>query len=121
MEQRFFQMNVRGVRPVLAHPERYVPLFRKTDPIERMLDMGVLPLMDVMSLVGRYGRKPRKAAERMLDEGVYYAVCSDSHRPADVEVVEKAIARLHELVGPEEAYELLAENPRRILEGTAEP
>ncbi|MCG8554347.1 MAG: protein tyrosine phosphatase [Proteobacteria bacterium] len=120
VEQRFFQMNVRGVRPVLAHPERYGPLFRTTDPLERMLTMGVLPLLDIMSLVGRYGRKPRRAAERMLAEGVYFAACSDCHAPGDVEVVEKAIARLNTLVGREEAYELLAENPRRILEGTAD-
>lgn len=120
VEERFFEMNVRGVRPVLAHPERYSPLWKKTDPLDPMLDVGVLPLLDIMSLTGKYGRRSKKAAERMVEEGAYYAACSDSHRPSDVEIVAEAIERLHRLVGEEEAYELLAVNPRRILEGTVD-
>ena len=120
VEKRFFEMNVRGVRPVLAHPERYTPLFNRTEPIDKLLDIGVVPLLDLMSLTGKYGAAPKRAAERMLEDGVYYAACSDSHKPSDVEIVGDAIARLQKLVGDEEAYELLAENPRRILDGTVE-
>lgn len=120
VEDRFFEMNLAGVRPVLAHPERYHALFRDTDPIDPFLELGTCALLDIMSLVGRYGRRTQRAAERMLDEGVYYAACSDSHRPSDVELVERAIARLKKLVGAEEAEELLAENPRRILSGDVE-
>lgn len=121
VEERFFEMHVRGVRAVLAHPERYPPFFKSTDGLDPILEVGALPLLDVMSLVGKYGRAPQRAAERMLEEGVYYAACTDCHRPGDVEIVGEAVARLERLVGKEEAVELLGENPRRILEGTAEP
>lgn len=120
VEDRFFEMNVKGIRPVIAHPERYPPLFRKTDPLDPLLDVGGLPQLDLMSLAGRYGRRPRRAAERMLEEGVYFLACSDSHRPGDVETVEQAIGRLREIVGPEEAHELLSVNPRMVLEGTVD-
>lgn len=120
LEERFFEMQVRGVRPVLAHPERYAALFRTTDPLDPMLEVGTVALLDVMSLVGRYGRASQRAAERMLEEGVYYAACSDAHRPTDVPVVQQAIDRLRALVGPAEADELLGENPRRILSGRVE-
>ena len=120
LEHCFFEMHVKGVRPVLAHPERYRPFFKRTDDLDPLLDAGALPLLDLMSLVGRYGRRPRKAAERMLEEGVYYAACSDAHKPEDVELVRDAIAKLRKRVGDEEAEELLGENPRRILAGTAE-
>lgn len=120
VEEKLFEMQVRGVRPVIAHPERYAALFRRTDPLDPLLDVGAVALLDLMSLVGRYGRRPRDAAERMLDEGVYYAACTDTHRPSDVELVAEAIERLHDLVGDEEAEELLAENPRRILSGDVE-
>lgn len=117
LAQRLFKMNVRGVRPVLAHPERYTPLFSSTAPLQGLLDIGVLPQLDVMALTGKYGRAPKKAAERMLKEDVYFLACSDAHRPADVEIVEDAIKLLKKLVGQERAGELLSENPRRILEG----
>ena len=113
----FFEMQVKGVRPVLAHPERYAALATTTDPIDPLLDVGGVALLDLMSLVGRYGRRAERAAERMLDEGVYYAACTDTHRPSDVALVANAIERLRELVGDDEAEELLAENPRRILSG----
>ncbi|MBK8169052.1 MAG: protein tyrosine phosphatase [Sandaracinaceae bacterium] len=117
VEQRFFDMQRKRVRPVIAHPERYTPLFKQTDPIDRMLDMGVLAQLDLMSLTGKYGRATQSAAERMVEEGVYYLACSDCHKPADVPIVADAIARLFELVGEEEAKELLSENPTRILSG----
>jgi protein-tyrosine phosphatase len=117
LADRCFRMQVRGVRPVLAHPERYTPLFGSSAPIERLVEMGVICLLDVMSLVGKYGRKPQQAAERMLEEGVYYAACTDSHRVVDVEYVAAAIERLTELVGADGAAELLADNPRAVLRG----
>lgn len=117
---RFFEMQLRGVRPVLAHPERYHALFDETDPVDPLLEVGTCALLDLMSLVGRYGRRSQRAAERMLDEGVYYAACTDSHRPSDVELVGRAIERLRVLAGDAEAEALLAENPRRILAGTVE-
>ncbi len=117
IEERFFDMQIRGVRPVLAHPERYAALAGTTDPIDPVLEVGTCALLDLMSLVGRYGRRSQRAAERMLDEGVYYAACSDAHRPSDVELVAQAIERLRALVGDEEARELLGDNPRRILAG----
>jgi len=120
VEKRLFTMNVRGVRPVLAHPERYTPLFGSTAPLERMLEMGVLPQLDMMALVGKYGRAPKKAAERMLKEDVYFLAATDCHRPADVELAQDAIKQLKKLVGAERAEELLAEHPRAILDGTFE-
>jgi protein-tyrosine phosphatase len=112
-----FRMQVKGVRPVIAHPERYSQLFDATTALQRVLDMGVPWLLDLMSLEGKYGRRPRRAAERLLDEGAYYAACSDCHRPEDVEIVARAIERLHALVGAERAHVLIAEHPRAILRG----
>jgi protein-tyrosine phosphatase len=120
VEQRFFRMFLRRVRPVLAHPERCGALFRSTTPIERLLEMGALLQLDLMSLTGKYGRAPRKAAERMLKEGAYFLACSDSHKPDDVPIVAKAIERLHALVGQGQAHALLSSGPTGILEGTFE-
>lgn len=120
VEKRLFEMQVRGVRPVIAHPERYAALFNETDPLDPLLDVGALTLLDVMSLAGRYGERTRRAAERMLEEGAYDAACTDCHRPDDVDIVERAVVRLRELVGTQEADLLLGAHPRGILDGTYE-
>ncbi len=58
LAERFFQMQLRGIRPVLAHPERYAPLASETEPLDPLLDAGALRSSITMSLVGRYGDRP---------------------------------------------------------------
>ena len=112
----FSHMGKQGVCPVLAHPERYRPCFDKSQALQALVDVGAMPLLDVMSLVGHYGQQPLRAAERILDEDLYYAACSDSHRPRDVAIVQKAIARLESLVGEDRAQALLGDNPAALLD-----
>lgn len=112
-----FRLASKGLRPVIAHPERYVPLFKRTTAIEPLLDQEVGLQLDLMSLAGKYGRAARKAAERMLDEGVYTIAATDTHRVEDLPRVASSLALLHKLVGDDEAGLLLGENPRRLLSG----
>jgi protein-tyrosine phosphatase len=118
-EQIIFKMGLKGLRPIIAHPERYAPLFKRTDPIDKFLDQDVGLQLDLLSLVGKYGRTPKKAAERMLEEGAYLIAASDTHSPADVPMVGEAIDRLYKLAGDQEAELLLRENPHRLLSGQA--
>ncbi|HVY47146.1 MAG TPA: CpsB/CapC family capsule biosynthesis tyrosine phosphatase [Minicystis sp.] len=117
---RFFDLRQRRIRPVLAHPERYEPVFRDIAVLDPIVDGGTVLLLDVAALAGKYGRAPRRAAEELLEEGYYYAACSDAHAPRDVADVEKGIRALFDRVGDEEATFLLAEGPRSILEGRVE-
>jgi protein-tyrosine phosphatase len=118
--EQFFRMQVRGVRPVIAHPERYTPVWKEPEVLRELVERGALALLDLMALVGKYGRKPQRCAEDLLDQELYFAACSDSHKPEDLPSVERGIARLIELVGAEYAELLLADRPRQILEGTVQ-
>ncbi|MDI1450867.1 CpsB/CapC family capsule biosynthesis tyrosine phosphatase [Polyangium sp. 6x1] len=105
------------LRPVLAHPERYEPVWDDRTVLEPLLDGGVVLLLDVAALVGKYGRATRKCAEALLSEGYYYAACSDAHGPRDVEDVAAGIEHLHRALGAAEARDMLIEGPLSILEG----
>ena len=119
VERVAYMLALKNLRPVIAHPERCAPLFKRTAPIDKLLDQDVGLQLDVMALIGKYGRSPCAAAERMVEEGVYTIAASDAHRPEDAVGVGKAIERLYKLVGDEEAELLLADNPRRLLQGQA--
>ncbi len=118
---RFYDVRRAGLVPVLAHPERYDPVWKDDACLDPLLDAGAHLLLDVCSLVGKYGRAPQKAAEKLLEDDAYEAACSDAHKPRDVEVVVKAIERLEALVGAEEAKRLLSDGPRGILAGPHPP
>ena len=121
IEQSLSTLLCSGVTPVIAHPERYEPVFGDSAPLDPLLDAGAVLLLDVAALTGKYGRTPRRVAERLLEEGYYYAACSDAHAPDDVDDVREGIEALFAMVGDEEATFLLIDGPRAILEGRVEP
>ncbi|HSO35488.1 MAG TPA: CpsB/CapC family capsule biosynthesis tyrosine phosphatase [Labilithrix sp.] len=115
IERRFFDLSRAGLRPVLAHPERYQPVWKDDRCLDPLLDAGACLLLDVCALVGKYGRAAQKAAEKLLDDQAYEAACSDAHRPEDADVTADAIAVLEKVVGVAEAERLLGAGPRGIL------
>jgi protein-tyrosine phosphatase len=120
LAHRFFDLRRKRLRPVLAHPERYTPVWNDRKLLEPLIDGGTVLLLDVAALDGKYGRRPEQTALDLLEEGYYFAACSDAHRPEDVTQVTRGIKRLTEVVGAEEADFLLREGPRQILEGRVE-
>jgi protein-tyrosine phosphatase len=115
IDARFFDLRRRGLTPVLAHPERYTPVWHDDSCLDPLLDAGAHLLLDLLSLVGKYGKAPQRAAEKLLEEDAYEGACSDAHRPEDTGEVVRAIERLRKLVGPEETNRLLVDGPRRII------
>ncbi|HTQ46235.1 MAG TPA: CpsB/CapC family capsule biosynthesis tyrosine phosphatase [Polyangiaceae bacterium] len=115
LQHRFFDLRRAGLVPVLAHPERYDPVWKDDACLDPLLDAGAHLLLDVCALVGKYGRAPQRAAEKLLEEDAYEAACSDAHKPRDVEIVVEAIERLQRLMGADEARRLLSDGPRGIL------
>lgn len=116
VEVRLWRLAKRGITPVLAHPERYAPFYRPSERFEEVAGAGTKFLLDVMSLTGQYGRHAQAAAERMLDEGRYFAACSDAHKPADVEKVAEAIEVLKKRIGAPRATALLSSGPQSVLD-----
>jgi protein-tyrosine phosphatase len=117
IQHRLFDLRSRGLLPVIAHPERYQCLWRSPDILERLVDGGSAALLDVASLVGKYGKKTQECAEVLLERGLYHAACSDAHRPSDVAEVASGMTRLQKLYGDEELEFLFRDGPESLLAG----
>lgn len=118
VEHRLFDLRARKrLLPVIAHPERYHAIWRAPETLERLVDAGTAALLDAAALIGKYGRRPQRCAEELLERGLYHAACSDAHRPADVEQVAAGMRRIAELYGDEEVEFLFSHGPRELLEG----
>jgi protein-tyrosine phosphatase len=115
--ERLVDLKRAGLRVLLAHPERYRPVWTDDTCLDPLIDAGVRLLLDVCALVGKYGRAAQAAAEKLLDEEAYDAACSDAHKPEDIGEVERAILRLEVRVGAQETQRLLSEGPNAILAG----
>ena len=115
LAHRFVDLSRASIVPVLAHPERYRPVWTDDTCLDPLIDAGAHLLLDVCALVGKYGQTAQRAAEKLLEEDAYEAACSDAHRLKDVDVVHAAIARLESLAGKDETERLLGHAPRRLL------
>lgn len=114
--ERLFSLAARGKVPVLAHPERYRPLWGKLELCERLGEHCAL-VVDLGAVAGYHGRKEAKAARALLKEGLAHAAASDAHSPDDVRVAAEGIAWIKKKLGDRAVTRLLDENPRRLLAG----
>ncbi len=114
---RLLDLRRSGLCPVIAHPERYQPTWSDTEAMQPLIDAGACLLLDVCALVGKYGEKPKRTAEKLLEEDAYEAGCSDAHRAEDADVTARAIDRLRALVGDDETDRLMRRGPEAILRG----
>jgi protein-tyrosine phosphatase len=117
LDDVLFRLQTRGLRPVLAHPERYVPFQKAPDRLEALADRGIGLLVDLGALTGHHGRHQEKAARRLVESGVAHAVASDAHNREDVKIAGEAIAWIRRKLGLAAVSRLCDENPRRLLAG----
>jgi protein-tyrosine phosphatase len=117
IDHRLFDLKARGILPIIAHPERYQCLWRSPEILERLVEHGAAALLDVAALVGKYGRRPQKCAEDLLERGLYHAACSDAHRPSDIQEVKAGMDRLESMYGPDELKFMFRQGPALLLNG----
>jgi protein-tyrosine phosphatase len=89
----------RGVRMLIAHPERAPEFQRRPDKLADLVRAGALAQVTAASLAGRFGSPVRDAALHMVAEGLVHDIASDSHsaerrRPGLVEGLEAMEAEL---------------------------
>lgn len=108
-----------GLKPVLAHPERFRPGSAPDDWTERLLEADVLLCPNAGSLLGRYGPGVTARAVGLLRRGRAALVASDHHgRPSRSDDLRHVAERLATWTdGRAAARVLLAENPARIIDG----
>jgi protein-tyrosine phosphatase len=115
---RFFDLRMKRLRPVVAHPERYEDFHKDPERAsESMRRAGGVLLLDLAAVEGKYGTRAQRTAEELLELDAYYAACSDSHRPEDAEIVGRAISTIERRFGIDIIKRLLQDGPQQILEG----
>ncbi len=86
-----FELNIRGYRPILAHPERYPYWYNKFEEFHKIKESGVLFQLNTNSLTGYYGGPAKKIAERMIDENMIDLIGSDLHGQRHLDALRKVV------------------------------
>lgn len=105
-----------GYRLIIAHPERYYCIQDDAGLVAELIAAGALFQCNGKSLIGQFGKAAEKAAKRMLANGQYACIGSDSHgmrrRTPDLLGVYRYLV---DTGGTDFADRLMKENPHKIL------
>ena len=75
-----YELQIRGIVPIIAHPERYKPFIKKPSMINKLINEGMLFQMNAGSISGDFGKDVKKTAAKYLEHNVYSFIGSDAHR-----------------------------------------
>jgi len=101
IEQVIFDLQIKGYIVILAHPERYNFYHKSLFRYERLKEMGCLFQLNLLSVVGYYGKAVKQAADHLLARQMYDVAGSDLHHDKHLELLEKCVknGELYKLIG----------------------
>jgi protein-tyrosine phosphatase len=91
MEKVIFDLQIKGYKVILAHPERYNFYHQDYMKFNRYKDLGVLFQLNLLSITGYYGREVKKAADYLLDRKSYDLAGTDLHHVKHLDALTKTI------------------------------
>lgn len=108
-----------GIRPVLAHVDRYPELLFDVAQVQYLVEDGFIVQMNSDSIDGRLGEEPQTACRRLIQAGLVHLVASDGHREEARPIrLKAAFETVSRWTDPATAELLFAKNPLAIWEGT---
>lgn len=84
-----FQMQLKGYKPVLAHPERYNTYHTNYRMYQKLKNAGCLFQLNLLSLTEHYGKGVQKITEKLLKDNLYDFVGTDAHHLNHLALLQK--------------------------------
>lgn len=116
--EKFFDLIMGGLVPIIAHPERNLGIIRNPHRAYEFVQRGALLQMNAGSILGRHGESVKDTAKLLLESNLIHFVGSDGHntrgRPLKMRDAREAVAKGW---GEERADLLFHKNPKRALRG----
>ena len=83
IRNRAYTLISSGFTPVIAHGERYSPVYRHIDFAEELCDMGAMLQLNANSVLGLDGFGMKMFCRKMLKRGLVSFIGSDAHNTSD--------------------------------------
>jgi protein-tyrosine phosphatase len=118
LKRLIFEIKLRGITPIITHPERNETLMSHFDALYEAIISGALIQITASSLTGHFGMQARKHSIDLLKAKMVHFIASDSHN-TDHRKPGLSSARLavSTIVGEEESWEMVREHPLAVLKG----
>ncbi|WP_019241423.1 MULTISPECIES: tyrosine-protein phosphatase [Bacillus] len=78
-EQLFYDLQLEGLTPIIAHPERNQEIFENPNLIYEFVRKGALTQINTSSLMGKFGSKIQKLSMKLIEANLTHFIASDAH------------------------------------------
>ncbi len=83
IHKSIYEIQERGFRVLLAHPERNPALQRDLDLVADLVRSGVRTQITAEAITGGFGVAAEKAARQMFERNLVHTVASDAHHATE--------------------------------------
>jgi protein-tyrosine phosphatase len=99
-KEMLFELQMQGYVPVIAHPERYLYLWRNREFYDEMKASGCLFQVNLLSLAGYYGKAENEMAHYLLRKNYVDLLGTDVHHARHLATLhnEALISTVHKLM-----------------------
>jgi protein-tyrosine phosphatase len=112
-----YHLQLKGITPVIAHPERYIEIQQKPELMGAYVERGILLQANSRSITGMYGLKAKRTVMRLIKEGWVHFVASDAHSANSCNPdLANAAARIEKKFGLKMRESLFTLNALKIFE-----
>lgn len=114
-----FKLKLKGITPIIAHPERNMVFQRKLEFLYDLVAMGSIVQITAMSITGEFGEEAMESAHTLLDLRLAHIIATDSHSPENrPPILSPAVEAAAEIIGDiKEAEKMVTIRPGAILAG----
>lgn len=114
VSQVIYELILKGITPIIAHPERNLLFQKEIEVLAEFSRQGVLTQVNITSLAGYYGKKVKKIAQRLLYNRLVDFLASDVHTlPKDIYPLRKYLSLAEQCVDKQELKDMLV--PDNVL------
>ena len=116
----WYELRLKGVVPILAHPERYPELMAHTERLLKWRKEGLLLQCNAGSFAGRFGESAQMAAKLLLKNHLVDFIGSDAHRAVGRDTdMREGVQVIREIAGEAELQRIAVGNPEKLIRGEA--
>tara|TARA_S200000501_G_scaffold378888_1_gene444624 strand:+ start:53288 stop:54082 length:795 start_codon:yes stop_codon:yes gene_type:complete len=117
-KQVLYDLKIKGITPIIAHPERYKQVQENIYLVYDWLNSGCLIQVDAGSIIGTLGKKSKIAAEKIINNNWCQILGSDAHDNHRRNFcLREGYELVQEMIGVKYAEPLVNKNPRLVIEG----
>lgn len=115
--QMIFDLQQRGIIPIIVHPERNTKIMSEPDIIYQLLEKGCLSQITASSYVGTFGKRVESFSHQLIEAGQGYVFASDAHDlPGRKYEMRQAFEKMHHEFG-QKLIDQYLQNARSIING----